>query len=521
MKKILIILVGFIILNSPCKSQITFDKYYNLHEESFIKKIFPFANKYVFIGSSYSSYFDSLQTNLYQQGHALIGRIDLNGNLIDTLYFSHPDSILDANFPFNSFDYFYAAVLDGSKNLYSMGGQVGLIANGKTRSMLKIVKTDTSGITYWDKIFPLSSDSGWVPIGVTYNELSNRIYFTGYITNPNGNAVDEFIASIDTAGNILNSFRLNEANLRLQSIITDSLQNMYVTGYDIIQFQLGITNAATYKIDKFGKIVWKYPYNLSNKLNIANGITFSADGNIVLVYCEGAPGPSIFHGNQYHILKIDTAGNQIWDKSFHYTYSDIYNTTLYQLPNSNLIHIGLYRDTIAPGPIAAMLTLFDSSGTILWDRYFYNTNGSSKALYDIQPTLDGGYIMGGDNNYGYIDTVSGFYTEQAWIVKTDSLGLLTSINNHTPDYLSKATINSPFPNPTKDEITIETFVPLEAKKAMLHLFDIRGKELLQKEINKGITRTSISLQGYALGNYLIALSVDDYAAGTKKILKVE
>ena len=85
----------------------------------------------------------------------------------------------------------------------------------------------------------------------------------------------------------------------------------------------------------------------------------------------------------------------------------------------------------------------------------------------------------------------------------------------------KATINAPFPNPTKDEITVETFVPLEVKKAILHLFDIRGKELLQKEIKKGISSTSISLQGYTSGNYFVALSVDDYAAGTKKIVKVE
>ena len=96
-----------------------------------------------------------------------------------------------------------------------------------------------------------------------------------------------------------------------------------------------------------------------------------------------------------------------------------------------------------------------------------------------------------------------------------------STNNLTPDFISKATINAPFPNPTKDEITIETFVPLEAKKAVLHLFDIRGKELVQMEISKGITSTSISLQEYASGNYLVALSIDDYAAGAKRIVKVE
>lgn len=78
-----------------------------------------------------------------------------------------------------------------------------------------------------------------------------------------------------------------------------------------------------------------------------------------------------------------------------------------------------------------------------------------------------------------------------------------------------------YPNPFNEQITIETNTPMESDNVVIHLFDMRGRELLQKQINKGLTTTVIDMTGMAAGSYVVAMSVDDYAAGTKVVVKAE
>jgi hypothetical protein len=128
--------------------------------------------------------------------------------------------------------------------------------------------------------------------------------------------------------------------------------------------------------------------------------------------------------------------------------------------------------------------------------------------------------MCGDHG-SFQDPVSGYYLNHAWVLKTDSLGLVTSLNEVEENLLSKVEFKNPYPNPVQNELTIETFIPLAFKQSQLYLFDMQSRELQTIQLNKGLNKTKIDLSQYASGNYLIALSVNGLAAGAKRIIKVE
>ncbi len=513
MKTLKVIILFIICFEINGLGQVNFDSTYIVGPSSQAYNIHVFTNHYLVSGTSTVWVFDS-SGNLSNQSQAFLFKINNFGDSLKINYYYKNDPLLSANFPFSRFDVFTSSSEEKDKRcIYSSGVQLTLNSLGNQQQLLKLTKTDSLGNVLRDTSYRLLNDSSLIPLGSYFNNQLNKLAIVGGVKNGFGNYEYPFIVVIDTSGAIVNNIRIKgQGFIQMRDIIMDSSSNFYVSGTKIGTNPN--SEPKTWKVDPNGNILWSYPYTISTYSNSASSIIFTSDGNLVTIYNEAHYGPWY----RYHLLKIGTSGNTIWDKSFSYT-KQLFGDGLTELSNSNLIHVSVYRDTISNlDPVGGMLTLFDSSGTKLWERFFF---GNFKGVYDVKPTFDGGFIFCGENDNGYIDTVSGFHTDQAWVVKTDSLGLLTSINNHTPNYLSKATINAPYPNPTNDAITIETFVPLEAKKAILHLFDIHGKELLQKEISKGTATTSISMYQYASGNYLIALSVDDYAAGTKRIVKVE
>ncbi len=117
------------------------------------------------------------------------------------------------------------------------------------------------------------------------------------------------------------------------------------------------------------------------------------------------------------ITKIDTTGSIIWNKN----YGQYYNGSplgLVGAYNGGYVYVG-GTDNTTVGFHSYMHRL-DENGDSLWYREF-NFSGFDE-FWDIKTTTDGGYIMcrqtaGCNNNGGTC----------FWLVKTDSLGLLTNL----------------------------------------------------------------------------------------------
>lgn len=135
------------------------------------------------------------------------------------------------------------------------------------------------------------------------------------------------------------------------------------------------------------------------------------EGYIVAGYSNsfGAGGFDIW------ILKLNTYGNIIWEKTFGGIYND-YGRSIQQTADGGYILAG-YTSTSIGENFDILVLRLDGNGDLLWNKSY---GGSSSDIpRSIQQTLDGGYILA-----AYSDSF-GNNTTDLWILKLDPDGNVT------------------------------------------------------------------------------------------------
>ncbi len=134
--------------------------------------------------------------------------------------------------------------------------------------------------------------------------------------------------------------------------------------------------------------------------------------------------------NDWWIVKIDRYGNIIWQKTIEGAGAGIYGFTLmiqtkdggYLLGSTSSAGIIGDKTQANFGIYDYWIVKLDSNGNVLWDKSFGGSDGDW--LQSIEQTSDGGFILGG---YSYSD-ISGNKTENRinmtdyWVIKTDING---------------------------------------------------------------------------------------------------
>jgi len=173
-------------------------------------------------------------------------------------------------------------------------------------------------------------------------------------------------------------------------------------GYIIVG---GATNSGTndfwlVKVDSSGNQVWDKTFGGAGE-DYANHVQQTADGGYFIVgytFSYGAGGVDIW------IMKTDSSGNMVWDRTFGGEGTD-WGFTGQQTSDGGFVLVGIYDQ--GAGNRAAWLIKTDSNGVEEWNK-FLATSGDNQA-HDVEQTSDGGYAVVGDSQYGgQID---------AWIMK--------------------------------------------------------------------------------------------------------
>lgn len=112
------------------------------------------------------------------------------------------------------------------------------------------------------------------------------------------------------------------------------------------------------------------------------------------------------------LLKLDSAGNIQWQKSYGGSLSSVFQT-----PDGGYVVGGDTTDTSASGDV--LLMKVDATGAVQWRKTYGGT--SDELLWSLRPTSDGGYILAGRT---YSFGVAAGAEHSAFLLKVDAQGNL-------------------------------------------------------------------------------------------------
>jgi hypothetical protein len=232
------------------------------------------------------------------------------------------------------------------------------------------------------------------------------------------------------------------------------------------------------KTDITGNMTWNKTYG-GKGIDFGNYIQQTTDGGYIIVGRTSSYGNG---GDDIWLIKIDASGNKIWDKTFGYGIYDS-GSEVRQTNDGGYIIVG-ERNNSGGGDSDLWVIKTDSDGNLVWDKTFDGEGTPISHDYgnSIALTLDGGYLVlgatftsedtanydlwlinlnavgetlwekkigGEDSEYGWSiqkTTDSGFIItgvdsygtsqESLWLIKTDSSG--TVVWNETYSGIGRA-----------------------------------------------------------------------------------
>ena len=306
-----------------------------------------------------------------------------------------------------------------------------------------VVRLDASGAKLWENSFG-GNDNDWL---YSVQNTSDGGFIVGgwSISAPSGNktsanfgSADYWVVRLDANGNKLwdQSFG-GSGNDSLYSII-QTADGGFLLGGTSSSPPSGNKTSANYgnsdfwvvRLDANGTKLWDQSYGGSG-YDALFSVQPTTDGGFVLAgySASGADGTKTspgFGDNDYWIVRIDSAGNQLWDKTFGGVGTDGYptNPRVRQSRDGGFLLAG--QSASAPGGNKTApnyggydywVTHLDASGNLLWDQSF---GGSGyDALAAFEETKDGGLVLGGISFSGLdgVKTTPSYGSGDFWVLK--------------------------------------------------------------------------------------------------------
>ena len=149
------------------------------------------------------------------------------------------------------------------------------------------------------------------------------------------------------------------------------------------------------KIDKTGKEQWYQEYDFGdadNNDNRMEAVCKSSDGGFMLA------GWGSDTSYDYWMIKTDANGNKLWDKTFGGSGNDYGHTKdCYQTSDGGYV-VGGFSSSFGAGRSDAWIVKTDSSGNMLWDKTYGGTKND--VCWGLENSDDGGFVAVVTMNYG-------------------------------------------------------------------------------------------------------------------------
>lgn len=381
-----------------------------------------------------------------------------------------------------------------------------------------ILKLDAVGNLLWEKSFGGTSsdnssnirqttDGGFVVAGTASS-------YNGDVVGQHGNA-DAWVIKIDALGNLVWQNALGGNSLDFADDIQQTTDGGYIvcgtntsTNGDAT-FNYGITDYWILKLDTAGNLVWQKSFGGSNTER-AYAIRQTIDGGYVIVGSSTSSDGNVTgsHGsNDVWVVKLNATGTLIWQKALGGAGVDL-GRGIYQNADGSYIVGGYSASTDGDvtgnhGDKDAWIAKLTTTGTLVWQK---SVGGSGiDEAYDIEMTSDGHQVLAGNSFSSNGDATVNNGDADYWIVK---MGPILST-----DTFSISTLKV-FPNPANDRLTvkIDYFEPSQE----ITITDVLGKTIHVQKL-EGLT-TLVEVSSLPNGIYFLSLMQGDTTL-TQKFIK--
>lgn len=256
-----------------------------------------------------------------------------------------------------------------------------------------IIKTDSTGKELWHRAFGGKSNDYPAEFGALQPTPDGGYLVVGY-TWSYGQKCDIWLMKLNSFGNMVWNKTIGGADVDFaRSIIRCSDGNFVIVGRTT-SFGAGKGDVYVVKVDAGGNVLWERAYGGSEG-DWANSVVEVSGGGYLVV------GGTRSYGNgedDTYVVRIDFAGNKLWDKAFAESPGDDWGLTILPAQGGRFI-ISVTLWTCCKKWDAEFLEI-DLEGNLLWNLAFGGYMGD-EAIYSLQRTPDGGCIgVGETGSYG-------------------------------------------------------------------------------------------------------------------------
>ncbi|HYV90580.1 MAG TPA: SBBP repeat-containing protein, partial [Chitinophagales bacterium] len=314
-----------------------------------------------------------------------------------------------------------AILFDGAGNVYVTGKSDVNAAAAITADNFITLKYNSSGILQWSVYFDgTATNSDDIAEGMVLDATATNLYVCGgsqNLTTQDDATLIKYATSSGTAAWTKNYNGKGDFTDKVQAIITDAKNNVYVTGY--VMNHAVRRDLFVAKMNSAGVLKWFYTYDFSQQDDEGKAITLDTSGHVYVC------GNSIGNGtsDDYITIKLDTLGVLQWTARYNYIGEADVATSIAVNPANGNVFVTGYCDANVSSFVSnydiATVKYSSAGSQSAVVRYNGTGNGVDKG---VKIVLKAGneYVTGrtwSGTNYDIVTIKYGATLTQQWLTK--------------------------------------------------------------------------------------------------------
>ncbi|MCZ7383107.1 MAG: hypothetical protein O8C64_16240 [Candidatus Methanoperedens sp.] len=260
-------------------------------------------------------------------------------------------------------------------------------------------------VEQWNKTF---GGTNWDFANSSVQQTSDGGYITAGQTNSYGaGSGDAWLIKTDASGNEQWNKTFGGINWDYATSVQQTSDGGYILAGTTNSYGAGSGDAWLIKTDASGNEQWNRTFG-GTGWDSAYSVQQTSDGGYILAGTTNSYGA----GSYVWLIKTDTNGNELWNRTFGGTGWDT-AYSVQQTSDGGYILAAGTRNSYGTGSYVWLIKT-DTNGNGLWNKTFGGTSWDT--AYSVRQTSDGGYVLAGNiNSYGAGNG-------DVWLIKTDSSG---------------------------------------------------------------------------------------------------